>query len=371
MEWKEHLKSIYFDLENSVSYSGPTKIHRYLKKEGKYKVGLSAIKQWLQDIDAYSLQRPQRYKFKTNRVISQGIDFLWDADLADVNSITKENDDLKFLLVTIDDFSRYAWVRPLKNKKHESIIDALKDIFEEGRIPSELRTDKGSEWINRWTKQYLKRKDVQHFATQNVTHANYAERFIRTLKVMMYRYFTHNRTYRYVEVLQDIVRNYNNRPHRSLNGLSPSDVNKTNEDILWMKLYVDVLKPTVVRKKNYKPHKRFKFKVGDYVRLSGIKHTFQRDYEQKWTEEVFIVNRKFLRQGIPVYKVVDYSKDPIDGTFYEAELQRVNKTRDDLWKIEKVLKRRKRRGQTEVLVKWQGYPRKFNSWVNEDELQDI
>lgn len=176
---------------------------------------------------------------------------------------------------------------------------------------------------------------------------------------MMYRYFTHIRTFRYFEVLQDIVRNYNNRPHRSLNGLSPRDVNKTNEDILWKKLYVDVLKPTVIRKKNCKPHKRFKFKVDDYVSLSGIEHTFKRDYEQKWTEEVFIVDRRFLRQGIPVYKVVDYSKDPIDGTFYEAELQRVNKTRDDLWKIEKVLKRRMHRGQTEVLVKWQGYPNKF------------
>jgi hypothetical protein len=140
---------------------------------------------------------------------------------------------------------------------------------------------------------------------------------------------------------------------------------------MWKKLYVDVLKPSVIKKRKSKPHKRFKFKVGDYVRLSGIKHTFQRDYEQKWTEEVFIVSRRLLRQGIPVYKVMDYSKDPIQGTFYEAELQRVNKTRDDLWKIEKVLKRRKRRGQTEVLVKWQGYPKKFNSWVNKDELQNI
>lgn len=144
MDWKKHLKSIYFDVKNlknnlEKSYSGPTKIYRYLKKEGKYNVGLSAIKQWLQEIDAYSLQRPQRYKIKTNRVISQGLDFLWDADLADVTSLSKENVDLKFLLVAIGDFSRYAWVRPLKNKKHESIIDALKDIFEEGRIPSAFR----------------------------------------------------------------------------------------------------------------------------------------------------------------------------------------------------------------------------------------
>lgn len=55
-------------------------------------MGLTAIKQWLQDIDVYSLQRHQRYKFKMNRVVSQGIDFLWDVDLADVSALSKEND---------------------------------------------------------------------------------------------------------------------------------------------------------------------------------------------------------------------------------------------------------------------------------------
>ena len=90
------------------------------------------------------------------------------------------------------------------------------------------------------------------------------------------------------------------------------------------------------------------------MKLAAIKHAFQKDYEQKWTEEVFLVNRRFLRQGIPVYKVMDYDKDPVEGTFYETELQRVNKSRDDLWKIEKVLKRRK-----------------FNSWIKERDLQDV
>lgn len=72
-----------------------------------------------------------------------------------------------------------------------------------------------------------------------------------------------------------------------------------------------------------------------------------------------------------MYKITDYGNDPIEGTFYESELQRVNKTRDDLWKIEKILKRRRSRGKVEVLVKWQGYPTKFNSWVHESHLQDI
>lgn len=215
--------------------------------------------------------------FKTNRVISKGLDFLWGVDLADVSALSEDNDIIKYLLIAIDVFSRYAWVRPLKNKLHGSVIDALNDIFKTGRKPKELRTDKWSEFKHRWVKDFFRRQGVDHYVTQNVTRANYAERFIRTLKVIMYRYFTHNRTYRFTEILQDIVRNYNSRPHRSLNGLLPRDINKTNEAVTWKKLYVDVLKPSVFKKWAYKPCTRFKFKMGDYVRISSTKHIFQRD----------------------------------------------------------------------------------------------
>ena len=148
MSWKEHLENIYYDLKSPISYAGPTKLYKYLKKEGRYKVGLHAIRRWLQDNDAYSLQRPLRHKFKTRRVIAQGIDALWDVDLADVSNLAKINDGIRCLLVAIDVFSRYLWVETLENKSHQSIIKGLQNIFKMGRIPKEIRTDKGSEWKN-------------------------------------------------------------------------------------------------------------------------------------------------------------------------------------------------------------------------------
>ncbi|KAK3105391.1 hypothetical protein FSP39_024116 [Pinctada imbricata] len=305
MSWRDHLKEIYFEVKTPISYAGPTKIYRYLRKEGKYKVGLSSIKQWLQDIDAYSLQRPQRYKFKRNRVISRGIDYLWDVDLADVSNLAKENVRIKYLLVIIDVFSRFLWVQPLQSKQHGPVLEALNKVISSGRQPKEIRTDKGSEFKNKWLAEFFKTHGIHHSVTQNETKANYAERVIRTIKVLFYRYFTHNRTYRYKDVLQDIVRNYNRRPHRSLNGLSPSDVNTINEAMLWKEMYIDVLKKSKGKTKK-KLYKKFKFKKGDYVRLSSLKRTFQRDYEQKWSEEVFIITRRYLRQGTPMYKVADY-----------------------------------------------------------------
>ena len=190
MSWKEHLRDIYFDLNHPIIYAGPTKIYRFLQTEGKYKVGIHAIRQFLQDIDAYSLQRPLRYKFKRRRVISQGRDALWDVDLAKVSNLTKDNVGIRYLFIAIDVFSRFLWVVPLKNKHHDSIIDGFKELFKTGRKPKEIRSDPGSEWKNRWVRTFLDKEEVEHYVTHNITHANYAERVIRTLKVMMYRYFT-------------------------------------------------------------------------------------------------------------------------------------------------------------------------------------
>jgi len=370
MGWKEYLEENYFNLKSPLSYAGPIKIYHILKAGGKYNVGINAIRQWLQDVDAYSLQRPLRYKFKTRRVISQGLDALWDVDLADVSNLASENDGIRYLFIAIDVFSRYLWVVPLKNKRHESIIDGFKEIFKAGRKPKEVRSDPGSEWKNKWVKTYLQKEGVDHYVTHNVTHANYAERVIRTLKTLMYRYFTHRRTYHYLDVLDELVKNYNSSPHSALGNKAPVSITEGNEAIVWKRLYVDSLKRKPVMKKK-KLSKPYKFKIGDFVRISSGRRTFQRDYEQKWTEEVFIIHKRYLRQGIPIYKIVDYDGDAVMGTFYSSELQKVSKTREDLFKVEKVLKRRTRNGIKEAFVKWLGYPKKFNSWVKEVDIQDL
>jgi len=370
MTWKEYLENKYFDTKSAISFSGPTKIHWYLKNRG-YKVGVHKIRRWLQDQDAYSLQRPLRHKFKRRRVISQGIDYLWDVDLADVTNLQKYNPDIKYLLIAIDTFSRYLWVEPLADKKSKTVKNGFQRIFSKGRKPKQLRADHGREFDNRLLKQYLESEDVGIYFTFNETKANYAERAIRTLKTVMYRYFTHNQSYKYDDKLQYFVNNYNNRPHSSLNEKAPVEITKRNENIIWKHLYIDTLKPNKVLKSSHKVVKRFKYKRGDLVRLSHLKKVFDRDYQEKWTEEIFKVKSRELRQGIPVYKVVDYEGDPVKGTFNEPELQRVRKDADNLFRVEKVLRKRKRNGRREVYVKWLGWPMKFNSWILEADLVDI
>lgn len=86
------------------------------------------------------------------------------------------------MLVLIDIFSRFLFIVPLKNKQHQNVTDGLKSVFHSGRKPDTLRTDKGSEFKNRWVKTFLKKEGVYTIYTQNETKANYAERVIRTIK---------------------------------------------------------------------------------------------------------------------------------------------------------------------------------------------
>lgn len=360
---EDYLTEIYYDPLHRAAFAGPQKLYHIVKEEGRHKITYSDVKTWLKKQDAYSLHRPVRYKFKRQRVITSGIDDLWDADLADVSNLAEHNGGIHFLLIVIDVFSRYLWVVPIKQKTGQAIITAFTEVFAGGRKPTSIRTDRGKEFTNRWVTSFMKRRDVNLFTTKNEVKANYAERVIRTLKVMMYRYFTHKQTYKYIDVLDSLVNNYNHRPHTSLENLSPSDVHEGNEAGIWKKMYVDTWKST-------KPVP-FKFLVGSKVRISHVRYTFQRDYQAKWTEEIFIITSRFRRQGIPLYKLKDYLDETIDGSFYEYELQPVIKAEDDMWKIEKVIRRRTRKGKPEALVKWMGWPEKFNSWIAAETIQDL
>lgn len=186
--------------------------------------------------------------------------------------------------------------------------------------------------------------------------------------------FKKNRTYKYVHILADIVRNYNSTPHRSLNGLSPKEVNKENEADVWPTLYLKNDKSKKERKLRTEKKRRsikYRYKVNDLVRLSHLKHIFRRGYNQQFTGEVFKIAKRFHLQGIPMYKVKDFNNELIEGDFYENDLQIVKKDADSLWIVEKVIKKRKRGSKTELFVKFESWPEKFNQWVKESDIVDL
>ena len=352
---EEYLKSIYFDPSHPASFAGPRKLYRVVKAAGK-KITLNQIREWLKGQESYTLHRQVRHKFPRNRVVVYGIDEQWDVDLMDMTNLSKYNGGVRFILVAIDIFSRYTWLEPLKSKQGVEVVGAFKKIFDKGRVPHKIRSDRGAEFTNRLVQTYLKEKGILHFVTHNQVKANYAERIIKTVKSKIFRYFTKKQTYNYIDHIQDFAHSYNTTYHRSIK-MRPVDVKKENEASLWEQQYG--MCP--------RPNRQFKFTVGDKVRISYLRRTFMREYEEKWTDEIFIVVKQFIRDGLPIYKLKDYQNEVVEGTFYQQELQLVKEP--EVYRIEKVLKTRKVKGKKQYFVRWAGWSSKFDSWIDENMLK--
>ena len=248
---------------------------------------------------------------------------------------------------------------PLKNKTGLSLVDAFKIILSSGRKPEKIFTDQGTESFNKHFKALLKDEDIELHNTYNETKASVVERLIRTLKTRMWRYFTGKKTIRYIDTLSDLVYSYNHTVHRSINK-KLADVTVDNEKQVWHTLYDD---------HDEVKHPKYKFKIGDQVRISKIKRTFDKGYLPNFSKEIFTVSKQVPRNP-PMYKLKDYDGEELKGTFYEKELQKVIKSAD-VYEVKKILKKCGRGRNVQHLVKWLGYPKKFNSWVPASEINLI
>lgn len=183
------------------------------------------------------------------------------------------------------------------------------------------------------------------------TKACIVERFIRTIKGPLYRYFTHINSFKYHDVLQKFVDAYNKRIHRSI-GMAHDDVNEKNILKVWENLQ---------KSRGCQRLIKSKYDEGDHVRLSKLKNVFDKSYKVRWTDEVFKIKKRILRSPTN-YRLADLSGEEIDGVFYEPEIQRVQIGKTQIGK--KILKVRRKRGSQLYLVKWVGYSDKFNSWID-------
>ena len=262
---EKYLAELYYNPESPASFGGVDSIYRAVKSEGKHQISRNKIRTWLRKQDTYTLHKPVRYRFKRNRVIVGAIDEQWEADLVIMDSLAKYNNNYKYILTVIDVLSKYAWVEPIKAKTGENLVSAFEKILKKHRKPETFHSDKGTEFTNRKFQALLKKEGIRFFTTQNETKASIVERFNRTLKGKMWKYFTANNTLKYMDILQKLVKSYNHSRHRSI-GMRPVDVNETNESIVWQKLYGEEPEKPV----------RFKFDIGDQVRINKTRRTFKK-----------------------------------------------------------------------------------------------
>ena len=347
------LSDIYYDPGHPAGYAGIYKLREAVKQYYP-KVSLKYIKTWLQQQRTYTLHKPIRRKFQRRKTRVGGIDVQWQADLADLQTLMKDNDQYRYLLCVIDVFSKYAWVIPMYNKTGNTLIQAFQTILKSSqRFPKSLQTDKGSEFKNKDFQSFLKKKKIHFFNTENPeTKASIVERFQRSLKSRMWKYFTHEKTRRYVDTLQDMVHAYNHSFHRSIQ-TTPASVTPETEHEVARHLYGSRPKT-----------KKISVQIGDLVRINKTKKTFEKGYLPNWTTELFKV-MSVRRSSPPTVKLEDLGGEPIEGTFYMPEIQAIKD--NEIYEIQSVLGRRTRNVDgkkiKEVKVHWEGYPSKFDSWI--------
>ncbi|XP_074632707.1 uncharacterized protein LOC141891609 [Acropora palmata] len=350
------LERLYYESNRPSALGGVEKLYRAAKKHG---ITRSEVIAWLQLQPGYTLHKPARRRFRHNKVFVNGIDDQWQADLVDLQSLSRWNRGHKYLLTCIDILSKYAWVVPLKTKTGSELVKAFTKIFQQGRKPEKLQTDAGTEFKNKTFQTFLKQHHVHHFVTYNETKAQVVERFNRTLKQMMWRLFTTGSSYHYLDKINDMVNgNYNQTFHCSIK-MKPSEVTVMNSQKVWRTIYGKQSSSV-----------NYKFKVGDQVKISKHKRVFEKSYLPNWSEETFTVAQRIARDP-PVYKLKELDGELIKGTFYETKLQNVIEPKDHLFRVEKVLRRRGKGGQAEVLVHWKGWPKKYDSWIPARQLVSL
>ena len=310
---------------------------------------------WL-SLLATELHKPVKRNFPKRRVLSNGIDEIWAADLVEIRIFSKWNKGIRYLLMVIDVFSKFSWIEPLKDKRGESVAHAFEKIFTSSRRhPRLLRTDRGSEFYNSSVKRLLSKHDILLYSTENEEKSSVVERWNQSIKRRLWKTFSVNNNTIYHDKLGKVVDEYNNSFHSSVK-MTPVEARQNkNERKVFANLYGDLI---------YLKHVPAKFYVGEKVRISEYKRKlFDKGFTPNWTEEIFTVD-EILNTNPVTYKLVDLQGEKVTGSFYEQELQ---KAKQETFRIEKIKRRDYKKKQ--ALVKWKSYPYKFNSWVPLSELR--
>ena len=195
------------------------------------------------------------------------------------------------------------------------------------------------------------------YHTENEEKSSVVERWSKTMKNRMWKIFSASIITVFWNKIDKLVDDYNNSRHSSIK-MKPAEASKKkNEEKVWSNLYGELI--------YLKSKKKTQFAIGDKVRISKCKRqVFDKGYTPNWTEEaeVFVIDEVLPIKSVTC-KIVDLMGEAIGGSFYEQELQ---KTEQEIFSIDKVLRRYNKRKI--ALVRWSGYPDKFNSCVSFKDL---
>ena len=236
--------------------------------------------------------KPPKKCYPTNKTDVYHIDDIWSLDILDLKDYGPENNrGYRFVLVTIDNFSKYGWTIPLKNKNAQTIKDSFENILiSSKRKPNLIESDRGKEFYNNIFQDFLSKNVIKLYSRNSSYGGVFAECFNRTIRDLLKKIVFEQGDAKWIDILQTITKQYNNRVHSSTK-LSPKDAtSKKNEGYVYRNL--------LDKRKKIKP----KYEIGDLVRTADLKKTFSKGDTTNWSYKLYKIT-EIIKDTIPSYHI--------------------------------------------------------------------
>ena len=246
--------------------------------------------------EIYSKQPKRNYA--TNKTDVYFIDDIWSLDILDLKDYgPKNNRGFRYVLVTIDNFSKFGWKSPLKNKNAQTIKDSFENILiSSKRSPNLIETDRGKEFYNNIFQDFLNKNNIKLYSRNSSYGAVFAERFNRTIRDLLKKIVFERGDANWIDVLPTITKQYNNKIHSSTK-LTPIQASlKTNEAFVYKNL--------LDKRKKVKP----KFQINDLVRTADLKKTFSKSDTTNWSYKLYKIT-EVVNHTTPSYRLDKLKED--------------------------------------------------------------
>ena len=253
--------------------------------------------------------KPPKKYYATNKTDVYFIDDIWSLDILDLKDYGPENNrGYRYVLVTIDNFSKYGWTVTLKNKNAQTIKDSFENILTNSkRKPNLIETDRGKEFYNNIFQDFLNKNNIKLYSRNSSYGAVFAERFNRTIRDLLKKIVFEQGDAKWIDVLPTITKQYNNRRHTSTK-LSPKDASlKKNEGFVYKNL--------LDKRKKVKP----KYEIGDLVRTADLKKTFSKGDTTNWSYKMYKIT-EIINDTIPSYKIDNLKERYNESLLKKTEL---------------------------------------------------
>ena len=238
--------------------------------------------------------KPPKKNYPTNKVIYNHIDEIWSIDLADmIDYKISNNKGYRYIFIIIDNFSKYLWAIPLKNKYSQTITNEFSNILTTSkRKPLKLESDRGTEFYNSIFQNFLKLKNIHRYSRYTDKGPSIAERVIRTIRNLLKKPVFEKGKADWLSELPSVIRKYNNTIHHSIKMTPIQASKKANEKIVYSNLQD--------KRKILNP----KYKLGQLVRVSDIRRVFSKGDSTNYSYKLYTIT-EVIHDTIPSYRI-DY-----------------------------------------------------------------